>query len=68
MQAVDPAGVDPTTNPPIPGLTAAEPDELVAHRVKIIAPPMWALLIAGDFEGSGANIAHRDRSSRRPVE
>lgn len=43
-QAVYLDSIDPTTNPPIPRLTVAELAQLRAQGVKIIAPPVWALL------------------------
>ena len=43
-QAVYLDDIDPTSNPPVPPLTLAELHELKAKGVKIIAPPMPALL------------------------
>ncbi|MEZ5399903.1 MAG: glycerophosphodiester phosphodiesterase family protein [Bryobacteraceae bacterium] len=43
-QAVYLDSIDPTANPPIPRLTVAELADIKAKGVRIIAPPMWALL------------------------
>jgi glycerophosphoryl diester phosphodiesterase len=43
-QAVYLDGIDPTVSPPIPRLTAAELEAIEAQGVRIVAPPMWALL------------------------
>jgi glycerophosphoryl diester phosphodiesterase len=43
-QAVFLDSIDPTVNPPIPRLTLAELKELKRQGVRIIAPPMFALL------------------------
>ena len=43
-QAVYLDDIDPTVIPPIPGLTVAELKQLKAEGVKIIAPPLFALL------------------------
>ncbi|MGH8490953.1 MAG: glycerophosphodiester phosphodiesterase family protein [Gammaproteobacteria bacterium] len=43
-QAVYLDDIDPTVSPPIPRLTVAELQELKAQGVRIIAPPLFALL------------------------
>jgi len=43
-QAVYLDSIDPTVTPPIPGLTLAQLKQLKSQGVKIIAPPMFALL------------------------
>lgn len=43
-QAVYLDSIDPTTNPPIPRLEYDELKDLKHQGVRIIAPPMWALL------------------------
>jgi glycerophosphoryl diester phosphodiesterase len=43
-QAVYLDDIDPTTSPPTPGLSLDELKQLKEKGVKIIAPPMWALL------------------------
>lgn len=43
-QAVYLDSIDPTVDPPIPGLTPAELADLKAKGINIFAPPMWALL------------------------
>jgi len=43
-QAVYLDDIDPTVNPPIPRLALAELQELRKQGVRIVAPPMWALL------------------------
>ncbi len=43
-QAVYLDDIDPTASPPIPRLTVAELQQLKAQDVKIIAPPLFALL------------------------
>jgi glycerophosphoryl diester phosphodiesterase len=43
-QAVYLDSIDPTVSPPIPRLTLAELREIRRAGVRIIAPPMWALL------------------------
>ena len=43
-QAVYLDDIDPTASPPIPRLTVAELQQLKAQGVKIIAPPLFALL------------------------
>ena len=43
-QAVYLDSIDPTANPPVPGLGMAELKELKAKGINIFAPPMWALL------------------------
>jgi len=43
-QAVYLDDVDPTTIPPTPGLSPADLMQLKHQGVRIIAPPMWALL------------------------
>ena len=53
-QAVYLDSIDPTTNPPIPRLTFAELKDLRKQGVRIIAPPMWALL---DIDGNDEVVA-----------
>ena len=43
-QAVFLDSIDPTTNPPVPRQTLGELQALKNNGVRIIAPPMWALL------------------------
>ncbi len=43
-QAVYLDSIDPTASPPIPRISLAELKQLRKQGVKIIAPPMWALL------------------------
>lgn len=43
-QAVYLDSIDPTVNPPIPRLSSAELRQLKRQGVRIVAPPMWALL------------------------
>lgn len=47
-QAVYLDSIDPTANPPIPRQTVAELHQLKQQGVKIIAPPMWALLAVNE--------------------
>lgn len=47
-QAVYLDSIDPTVAPPIPRLTFAELGEIRREGVRIIAPPMWALLAVND--------------------
>lgn len=47
-QAVYLDSIDPTVNPPIPRQTFSELQQLKQQGVKIIAPPMWALLAVND--------------------
>jgi glycerophosphoryl diester phosphodiesterase len=47
-QAVYLDSIDPTTTPPIPRLTFNELKQLKQQGVRIIAPPMWALLAVND--------------------
>jgi glycerophosphoryl diester phosphodiesterase len=49
-QAVYLDDLDPTANPPLPRLSVAELKELKAQGVKIIAPPMFALLAVENGE------------------
>jgi glycerophosphoryl diester phosphodiesterase len=44
QQAVYLDSIDPTVNPPIPRQTVAQLNQLKQQGVRIIAPPMWALL------------------------
>lgn len=53
-QAVYLDSVDPTSNPPVPRLSFAELQELRQQGVRIIAPPMWALL---DVDASDEIVA-----------
>lgn len=47
-QAVYLDSIDPTTNPPIPRMTLDELKNLKKQGVRIVAPPMWALLSVND--------------------
>lgn len=47
-QAVFLDSIDPTSNPPVPRLTRAQLRDLKLSGVRIIAPPMWALLSVTD--------------------
>jgi glycerophosphoryl diester phosphodiesterase len=47
-QAVYLDSIDPTLSPPIPRLTLAELREIKRAGVRIIAPPMWALLAVNE--------------------
>lgn len=47
-QAVYLDSIDPTANPPIPGLSFYELKQLRKQGVRIFAPPMWALLAVND--------------------
>ncbi|MFZ5556164.1 MAG: glycerophosphodiester phosphodiesterase family protein [Pseudomonadota bacterium] len=47
-QAVYLDSIDPTANPPIPGLSFDALKQLKQQGVQIFAPPMWALLAVND--------------------
>jgi glycerophosphoryl diester phosphodiesterase len=49
-QAVYLDSIDPTTTPPTPGFSLDKLKELKKQGVRIIAPPMWALLSVKDGE------------------
>jgi glycerophosphoryl diester phosphodiesterase len=49
-QAVYLDSIDPTANPPVPRLSIDELRDLKQQGVRIIAPPMWALLTVNEID------------------